>query len=104
MKRSPEGLTRTIHCRAVGSVSAYRPRVRTSRAYRGVIRWGPEEAFWDDIFNSAKDEPRYLEYAPEDRKTKTRKYKVFGYTVATRKKDRNLSRLFTARFGDISLI
>ena len=28
--------------------------------YEGQIRWGKEEAFWSDIFNSAKDENEYL--------------------------------------------
>lgn len=30
--------------------------------YQGAIRWGDEEAFWDDMFNSTKDENVFEQY------------------------------------------
>jgi len=38
--------------------------MKNDDTYQGVIRWGKEEAFWDDMFNSSKEE-----YALEDRLT-----------------------------------
>jgi hypothetical protein len=38
---------------------------RTGKSYTGVLRWSDEEAFWDDIFHSAKVELPYREYAEE---------------------------------------
>ena len=33
--------------------------------YRGVLRWGSEEAYWDDIFNSSKTELEFQMSLPE---------------------------------------
>ena len=67
--------TRTILLALVALALAF-PAWATSRAdgflygtvetnsgnnYTGLIRWGTEEAFWDDLFNSAKDDLPYLE-------------------------------------------
>ena len=37
----------------------------SGNSYTGVLRWGTEEAFWDDLFHSSKEELPYAEYAEE---------------------------------------
>jgi hypothetical protein len=79
---------------------------KSGNEYTGVLRWGSEEAFWDDLFHSAKDELPYAEFGEpveqprEDEKwweTLFRKVEItFG--------DEGQSRIFMARFGDIRSI
>ncbi len=35
---------------------------RTGNTYTGLIRWGTEEAFWDDLFNSSKEDLPFRKY------------------------------------------
>jgi hypothetical protein len=71
--------------------------------YTGMMRWGTEEAFWDDLFNSTKGELPYL----EDHRSETRrrsKIKVFGVTVGYHWDHSSSGRMYIARFGDIARI
>jgi len=71
--------------------------------YTGLLRWGTEEAFWDDLFNSTKRDLPYL----EDHRSETRKrnrIKIFGIPVGYRWDDSSTARMFVARFGDIAEI
>ena len=75
----------------------------SGNTYNGTLRWGTEETFWDDLFNSTKGELPYL----EDHRRETRhrnRIKVFGVTVGYRWDDASGSRMFIARFGDIRQI
>ena len=38
---------------------------RAGKTHTGVLRWDDEEAFWDDLFHSSKDELPYESYAEE---------------------------------------
>lgn len=73
--------------------------------YEGFLRWGTQEAFWDDLFNSVKkDLPsyHYLERGDAER--------LRGRGSRVRVLDRDLrveypsSRQFVSRFGDIASI
>jgi len=39
--------------------------VKNGDTYRGPIRWGKEEAFWHDMFNSTKDDNEYADLIPD---------------------------------------
>jgi hypothetical protein len=72
----------------------------SGREYTGLLRWGTEEAFWDDLFNSVKADLPYLE-EHGDRARRRNAIKIFGITVGYRWDDTASGRLFIARFGDI---
>ncbi len=77
--------------------------------YRGVMRWGKQEAFWDDLFHSLKEELPYrdvvkdlglIEEQDRDRQSRVRVFNLkFEWTG-----DGDASRVFIVRFGDIERI
>ena len=82
--------------------------------YRGFMRWGKQEAFWDDLFHSLKDELPYIDEIEDmdlmdedpddrrDRRDRGGKIKVFNFRIDWDKDDDwGASRVFVARFGDI---
>lgn len=79
--------------------------------YEGFLRWGTQEAFWDDIFHSMKTELPWAEKAAdfiddqtgEERRTRRGEVKVFRWKIAW-EDDGTASRVFSARFGDIASI
>ena len=75
----------------------------SNKTYRGLLRWGNEEAFWDDLFNSAKrDLPALEKYG--DKETERERIEVFGVTIGYRWHESSTERVFIARFGDIAQI
>jgi hypothetical protein len=79
---------------------------KSGNSYTGVIRWGSEEAFWDDLFNSSKEELPYADYLKEAEKHDDDDeewwvFRVFGRRMSV---DVSSSRSFIARFGDIRQI
>ena len=75
----------------------------SDHSYTGLLRWGTEEAFWDDLFNSSKSDLPYLEKHHRESRQRNR-IKVLGITVGYRWDDSSDSRMFIARFGDIAQI
>jgi len=83
---------------------------RSGNTYTGILRWGTEEAFWDDLFQSAKEEMPYREFADtrdkaEDDGSGGRGWdwlRVFGRQVRIGWGGGN--RVFITRFGDIRSI
>ncbi|HUP24336.1 MAG TPA: hypothetical protein VNB06_15500 [Thermoanaerobaculia bacterium] len=71
------------------------------KAYTGILRWGDEEAFWDDLFNSGKVELPHASSTSSDPK-KARTVEVFGKKLTFRWGDNVASRHFVTRFGDIA--
>lgn len=69
----------------------------------GLIRWGGEEAFWDDLFQSAKRELPFDSYAePADEPEESQWWwQVLGRRLV-QAVDRGPRRVFAARFGDIA--
>jgi len=70
------------------------------QTHTGLLRWNTEESFWDDLFNSTKDEVPHLE-AHERSGQRRREVRVFGFSFGYKWDD---SRQFVARFGDIQTI
>jgi len=78
----------------------------SGNAYTGLLRWGNEEAFWDDLFHSSKEELPYISHADEAGERSERRQRwwhVFGRELRADWVDSS-SRLFIARFGDIARI
>lgn len=79
--------------------------------YEGFLRWGTQEAFWDDIFHSMKTElpwadvaKEYLEdHDPQESRARRGEVKVFRWRIEW-EDDGYDSRVFSARFGDIRSI
>lgn len=79
---------------------------RTGTDYTGVLRWNTEEAFWDDLFHSSKEDlPYYEEYEDEVREydDDERWWHVFGRKIGINI-DAGNSRVLAVRFGDIEEI
>ena len=79
--------------------------------YEGFLRWGKQEAFWDDIFHSMKTELPWAEIAVdyledddrEHQRSRHGEVKVFKWRIEW-EDDGYSSRVFSARFGDIESI
>lgn len=70
----------------------------SDNTYRGFLRWGREEAFWDDLFNSGKLELPYADVRPEEERESS-EVRIFGVRIRWGREDED--RQFVARFGDI---
>jgi len=74
--------------------------------YTGLIRWGGQEAFWDDLFQSAKLDLPYASYAKQVEEPDDSEW---WWQAAARKLAQAVDpakgrRVFVARFGDIARI
>ncbi len=84
----------------------------SGKEYTGFLRWNTdEEAFWDDLFQSAKEDLPYLKEVSErdrqrGREKKRTNIKIFGFRVNVESDGWGSgdSRIFIARFGDIESI
>lgn len=92
---------------------------RNDKVYQGPLRWGSQEAFWDDLFNSAKEELPFMEYKEEyyeklekeledddngrygSRSSRRKRVSILGGTINIDLDDHWVNRQFIARFGDI---
>jgi len=75
--------------------------------YTGFLRWGTEEAFWDDLFHTAKEDLPYMDAFHESRRHKDdddTEIQVFKWTFKIKDGHHSGDRLFIARFGDIATI
>jgi len=72
--------------------------------YVGLLRWGREEAFWDDHFNATKEDEPATGKLPDDYHPSSRKVEVFGLEIAGPWDRAWSTRQFVARFGDIAEI
>ena len=77
---------------------------RNGSTYEGRIRWGKEEAFWGDHFNSTKEERPYVDQAPRRERRQRETFKIFGITIGSRWQGISDGRSLIARFGDIRRI
>ena len=77
---------------------------RSGGTYQGILRWGGEEAFWDDHFNSLKDERKYMDYQPRDERGRREPIRLFGIRIGVRWDDYDPSKVFSCRFADIDRI
>ena len=80
---------------------------RAGTTYTGFLRWGSEEAFWDDLLHSAKDELPYESHAvkaEDDGQADESWWEVFGRTMNVKLGSMTASKVLVARFGDIARI
>ncbi|MEM1248479.1 MAG: hypothetical protein AAGK22_19035 [Acidobacteriota bacterium] len=70
--------------------------------YTGTLRWGKEEAFWDDLFNSNKEELPWLEEYGEAKGGKT--LNVLGRKVKINWGNFGTGRQLVTRFGSLKSI
>jgi len=78
---------------------------RTGEHYTGVIRWGDEEFFWDDLFHSSKVDLPHAGYAekPEEDPDATWWERMFTKIGGDLGVTRN-TRVVAVRFGDLRRI
>ena len=96
----------TLYAEGDGGYIYGKITLQNRNVYQGVIRWGDEEAFWDDMFNSTKydDVFDYYDISPRDvqsidsaRKSRRgRRFWDFNFWD-----DNKLIHTFKCRFGDI---
>jgi len=80
---------------------------RSGSTYSGFLRWGTQEAYWDDLFHSLKEELPYMDEVDEDERDGrrgSRRIRILGYRINVNGGDFASSRIFIARFGDIESI
>ena len=78
---------------------------RAGQSYTGILRWGDEESFWDDHFNSVKADLPYQDKMPDrERRRRRSRLEVFGIDIDYKWDHDYVSRQFVARFGDIASI
>ena len=77
---------------------------QSGKEYRGFLRWGTEESFWDDLFHSAKVELPYMKEVPDDERERRRRrsVRIFGHEIGD--SEGWNTRVFICRFGDIAEI
>jgi hypothetical protein len=98
----------TASSTAAASVEGYlygTVETKTGVTHTGILRWGVEEAFWDDLFHSAKVERPYEEYeqapqADEDASWWERMAHTIGGNLGVHKQ----SRVVAIRFGDLKQV
>jgi len=82
-------------------------RVKTTGGdvYEGQLRWGTEEAFWDDIFNATKAENENLQYVDGKDLKRIRSHKSEPWNLlGIGDQDWDFTHLFAVRFGDLKRI
>lgn len=80
-----------------------RVETRSGDVYQGQLRWGTEEAFWDDIFNATKEENENLEYLDSKDRKRVREHHSndWGGLFGIGDSDDDHTHLFAVRFGDL---
>ena len=88
--------------------------LRNGNVYEGPIRWGKEEAFWMDLFNSNKDEDIFEAYLEDcdgyrdlrrELRDQSRERRVrFNRGVIINLGNGGTSHSFKCRFGDIQML
>jgi hypothetical protein len=82
-----------------------RVTTESGKQYTGFLRWGNQEAFWDDLFHSGKEDLPFLDDLDDDQIRELRKSRRRGFSLWKRwDVDYEISRMFIARFGDIDKI
>jgi hypothetical protein len=74
---------------------------RSGASYTGVLRWGREEAFWDDLFNATKPDEPATGRLPEGYRRDPQQIEVFGLRITGPWEHGWATRQFVTRFGDI---
>ncbi len=83
----------------------------SGREYKGFLRWDDEEAFWDDLFHSSKDDLPYMDEVDDshrhrEKRGQRRIIKIFNWEIKVDEDDKHgfSDRIFISRFGNIAEI
>ena len=76
---------------------------REGKSHTGVLRWGGEEAFWDDLLHGQKMDLPYADRQPEADRPHTQ-ITFVGFLPIGVSQEGESGRQFAARFADISEI
>lgn len=80
----------------------------SDKIYKGAIRWGTEEVYWSDMFNSTKTENEYLDYLSRSERRELDRgsgnIEIFGLKVVTRNARGSHDHTFACQFGEIESI
>jgi len=76
----------------------------SGNSYTGLLRWGREEAFWDDHFNASKQDEPATGRLPRGYRRPGRKVEVFGLEVSGPWESAWSQRQLIVRFGDLAEI
>lgn len=76
----------------------------SGNSYTGLLRWGREEAFWDDHFNASKQDEPATGSLPRGYRRQQRKVEVFGLEVSGPWERAWSQRQLIVRFGDLQEI
>jgi len=77
---------------------------KSGTSYTGLLRWGREEAFWDDLFNATKPDRPATGKLPEGYRREGQAVEVFGLKITGPWEHGWATRQFVARFGDLARI
>jgi len=78
---------------------------RAGKTHTGVLRWDDEEAFWDDLFHSSKDELPYEGYAEKPAADEEATWwERLATTISGDLNLNHVSRSIAVRFGDLKQI
>ncbi|MEM8565275.1 MAG: hypothetical protein AAGF85_02355 [Bacteroidota bacterium] len=71
--------------------------------YQGQLRWGKEEAFWNDHFNASKVSNRNRQYRPRKRDENDNSWSNFDWSFSSIWENKSTtSHQFVTQFGDIA--
>lgn len=77
----------------------------SDKTYTGAIRWGKEEVYWSDMFNSTKTDNEYVDYLSRSQRRELDRgsgnIEIFGLKVVTRNAGGSHDHTFACQFGDI---
>jgi hypothetical protein len=76
----------------------------SDNTYTGLLRWGREEAFWDDHFNASKQDEPATGRLPRGYKRQPRRVEVFGLEISGPWERSWSRRQLIVRFGDLAEI
>ena len=76
---------------------------KSGQEHEGRLRWGTEESFWGDLFNSSKAELPRLDEVPGDHRERRHTLNLFGFEIDLSHPGAS-GRQLIMRFGDIDRI
>ncbi len=72
--------------------------------YQGELRWGDEEAFWEDMFNATKTRNDFVQYLNDDQLERLRRDHRGLWERIFEHRDDDFEHVFEIRFGDLKRI
>ncbi|MEE4273317.1 MAG: hypothetical protein V2I67_16705 [Thermoanaerobaculales bacterium] len=91
-----------VHASSVDGYIYGTVETRSGSSYSGILRWDDEEAFWDDLFHSAKGDLPYSDYAEKPEVDEDLEWwRRMVKTISNEMGVHHESRVVAVRFGDL---